>query len=34
VTQRSHQMQKHMFGVMYPGTLFVETTSGPPKQEK
>jgi hypothetical protein len=25
VTHRSHWMQKHKFGVMYPGALFVES---------
>jgi hypothetical protein len=25
VTHRSHQMQKHKFSVMCPGTLFMET---------
>jgi hypothetical protein len=34
VTHRSHRVQKHKFGVMCPGALFMETTSGPPKQEK
>jgi hypothetical protein len=34
VTQRSHPMQKHNFGITYPGTVFVETATVPPKHEK
>jgi hypothetical protein len=34
VIQRSHRMQKHKFGVMCPGTVFVETAPVPPKHEK
>jgi hypothetical protein len=34
VTRISHRMQKHKFGVMCPGTLFVETAPGPPEHEK
>jgi hypothetical protein len=34
VTHRSHQMQKHKFGVMCPGTLFVESVPVPPENEK
>jgi hypothetical protein len=34
VTRRSSQMQKDMFGVTYPGALFMEIALGPPEQEK
>jgi hypothetical protein len=34
VTRRSHRMQKHMFDIMYPDALFVETIPSPPEQEK
>jgi hypothetical protein len=34
VTHRSHRMQKHQFGVMYLGALFIETAPGSPKHEK
>jgi hypothetical protein len=34
VTHRSHQMQKHKFGVMCPGVPFVESVPVPPKHEK
>jgi hypothetical protein len=34
VTRRSHMMQIHKFNVMYLGTLFMETTLGPPEHEK
>jgi hypothetical protein len=34
VTQRSDRMQKHKFGVTYPGELFLETALGPPEHEK
>jgi hypothetical protein len=27
-------MQKHKFGVMYSGALFMETASGTPEHEK
>jgi hypothetical protein len=33
-TRISHRMQKHMFGVTCPDTLFMETALGPPKHEK
>jgi hypothetical protein len=33
VTRRSHQMQKHKFGVTCPRALFMETAPGPPKHE-
>jgi hypothetical protein len=33
VIHKSHQMQKHKFGVMSPDTLFMETASGPPELE-
>jgi hypothetical protein len=34
VTRRSHWMQKHKFGVMCIGVLFMETAPGPPEHEK
>jgi hypothetical protein len=34
VTCRSHWMQKYMFGVTSPNTLFVESTTVPPEHEK
>jgi hypothetical protein len=34
VTCRYHGMQIHKFGVTCPGTLFMETTPGPPDHEK
>jgi hypothetical protein len=34
MTRRSHQMQKHKFGLMCPRALFMETTPGPAKHEK
>jgi hypothetical protein len=34
VTHSLHKMQKHNFGVMYPGALFVEIASSPPEHEK
>jgi hypothetical protein len=34
VTHRSHQMQKHKFGVTCPNTPFRETASDPPEHEK
>jgi hypothetical protein len=34
VTYRSHWMQKHKFGVMCHGALFMEITPSPPKHEK
>jgi hypothetical protein len=34
MTRRSHQLQKHKFGVKYPGALFMETRLGPPEHEK
>jgi hypothetical protein len=34
MTHRSHGMQKHKFGVMCPGTLFVESVTVPPEDEK
>jgi hypothetical protein len=33
VTCRSHLMQKHKFGIMCPGALFMDTAPGPPEQE-
>jgi hypothetical protein len=33
-TRKSHQMQKHMFGVTCPDMLFIETAPGPPEHEK
>jgi hypothetical protein len=34
VTHRSHRMQKHNFGIMCPGVLFVGSEPAPPKHEK
>jgi hypothetical protein len=34
MTRRSHQMQKHKFGVTCPGTLIVESVPVSPKLEK
>jgi hypothetical protein len=34
VTRRSNRMEKHKFDVMCPSVHFMETTSGPPEQEK
>jgi hypothetical protein len=34
VTHRSHQMQKHKFGVTSPNALFVATAPGPLEHEK
>jgi hypothetical protein len=34
VTHRPHRMLKHKFGATCPGTLFPETTPGPPDHEK
>jgi hypothetical protein len=34
VTHRSHRIQKHKFGVMCPGRLFVESVPVPPEQKK
>jgi hypothetical protein len=34
VTRRSHQFPKHKSSVTHPVTLFMETTSGPPEEEK
>jgi hypothetical protein len=34
VTHRSHRMQKHKFGVMCPGALFVKSVSVQPEHEK
>jgi hypothetical protein len=34
VTYRSHRMQKHMFDIMCPSALFMETAPGTPKHEK
>jgi hypothetical protein len=31
---KSHQMQKHKFGVMHPSVLFVESDSVLPEHEK
>jgi hypothetical protein len=33
VTRRSHQLQKHKFGVTCPGTLFVRSDPGPSEHE-
>jgi hypothetical protein len=33
-THGSHQMQKHKFSVTCPIVHFIETTPGPPNQEK
>jgi hypothetical protein len=32
-TDRSHRMQKHMFDITRPDTLFMETTPGQPEHE-
>jgi hypothetical protein len=34
VTRRSHQMQKHKFGVTCPSTLLVESVLAPPEHDK
>jgi uncharacterized membrane protein YsdA (DUF1294 family) len=34
VTDRSHRMQKHRFGVTCPSALFVESVLVPPEHEK
>jgi hypothetical protein len=34
VTRRSHQMQKHMFGVRCPGAIFVVSVPVSHRQEK
>jgi hypothetical protein len=34
VMHRSHQMQKHKFGVTCPGALFVISVPVPPEHEK
>jgi hypothetical protein len=34
VTDRSHQMQKHMFGITCVDTLFVESVPVPNEHEK
>jgi hypothetical protein len=34
VTRKSHWMQKHMFGVMCRGALFMEITLDPPEHKK
>jgi hypothetical protein len=34
VIHRFHRMQKHKFGVMCLGALFMETALGPPEHEK
>jgi hypothetical protein len=34
VTQRSPRMQIHKFGITCPGAIFMETTPGPPDDEK
>jgi hypothetical protein len=34
VTHRSHQMEKHKFGIMCPCALFVESVPVPPQQKK
>jgi hypothetical protein len=34
MTNKSHQIQKHKFGTMCPGVLFVESIPVPPKHEK
>jgi hypothetical protein len=34
VTHGSHQIQKHKFGVMCHGVLFMEIAPGPPEHEK
>jgi hypothetical protein len=31
VTRQSHRMQKHKFGVTYPGVLYVESVPVPPE---
>jgi hypothetical protein len=33
VTRRSHQMDKHKFGVTCPNTHFTEIAPGPPEHE-
>jgi hypothetical protein len=34
VTSRSHEMQKHKFGVTCPNVLLFRPALGPPKKEK
>jgi hypothetical protein len=34
VSCRSHQMQKHKFGITCPDALFIESELVPPKLEK
>jgi hypothetical protein len=34
VTHKSHRMQKHKFGVMCPGALFMENAPGQLEHEK
>jgi hypothetical protein len=34
MTYRSHQMKKHIFGVLCPNALFVESVSVPTEHEK
>jgi hypothetical protein len=34
MTRRSDQMQKHMFGVMCPDALVVESVPVPPEHDK
>jgi hypothetical protein len=34
MTRRSHQMQKHKFGVTCPDVLFMKIALGPPEHEK
>jgi hypothetical protein len=34
VIHRSHRMQIHKLGLTCPSALFMETTLGPPEQEK
>jgi hypothetical protein len=34
VTHRPHWMLKHMFNVMCPDAVFMETRPGPPENEK
>jgi hypothetical protein len=34
MTRRSHQMQKHKFGITYPGEFFVKSVPVPPEHKK
>jgi hypothetical protein len=34
MTRRSHQMQKHKFGLTCPAALFVESEPVPPENDK